>query len=183
MTNRRDISSEGLPVKLGENIDCQVAALFRETGLTLALAESCSGGLIAKRITDIPGSSAYFLFGAVTYADSAKERILGVPAEMIASSGAVSPETAIAMATGVRTVAGSDIGLSVTGIAGPDGGTPDKPVGTVYIAVVDGEGCEVDHHLFSGERETVRSMTAEAALEMLYQRLLAQRKNKSTDYR
>jgi nicotinamide-nucleotide amidase len=148
-------------------LDSKIAGLLRDTGLTLAVAESCSGGLIAKRITDIPGSSAYFILGVVTYANSAKERVLGVPAELLAQYGAVSPEVAAAMATGVRTLAGSDIGLATTGIAGPTGGSVEKPVGTVFIALASANGCEVFRHCFTGNRESVREATAKAALRLL----------------
>jgi len=154
-------------------LDLSVAALLRASGLTLAVAESCSGGLLAKRITDIPGSSAYFLLGTVTYADSAKIRLLSVPAVMLAAHGAVSAAVATAMAEGVRLLAGSDLALATTGIAGPDGGTPAKPVGTVYIAIADDTGSKVFCHCFAGNREMVREETAEAALELLAGRLAA----------
>lgn len=103
------------------SLDEAVAALFRQQGLTLALAESCTGGLIAKRITDVGGSSAYFLEGVVTYSNAAKERLLGVPSALLMEKGAVSAEVAAAMASGVRSAANSDLGLAVTGIAGPEG--------------------------------------------------------------
>lgn len=152
-------------------LDESVAGLLRVSGLTLAVAESCSGGLLAKRITDSPGSSAYFLFGAVTYANSAKIRVLAVPADTLAAHGAVSAEVAVAMAEGVRQLAGSDLSLATTGIAGPDGGSADKPVGTVYIALAAADGCSVLCHCFSGNREAVREATAEAALQLLASRL------------
>lgn len=164
-------------------MDSAVAAFLRDGGLTLAVAESCSGGLLSKRITDIPGCSAYFLLGAVTYANSAKTAVLQVPEEILVKYGAVSAEVAIAMADGVRAVAGSDLALATTGIAGPDGGSSEKPVGTVYIAIVDGSGCEVRHYLFSGDRETVRNMTATAAMELLYSHLAALVKNNSANNR
>lgn len=151
-----------------EGIDAALAALLRKSGLTLSLAESCSGGLIAKRITDLPGSSAYFLLGAVTYANSAKISVLKVPEELLERHGAVSPEVAEAMANGVRAVAGSDIALATTGIAGPDGGSAEKPVGTVYIAIADGCGCRVERYIFPGGREKVRELTADTALELLF---------------
>lgn len=153
-------------------LDESVAVLLRRSGMTLSVAESCSGGLLAKRITDIPGSSTYFLFGAVTYADSAKIRVLSVPADIIAAHGAVSAATATAMAEGVRQLAGSDLALATTGIAGPDGGTADKPVGTVFIAMATADGCYVLSHCFTGNRETVREATAEAALQLLADRLV-----------
>ncbi len=152
-------------------LDDKVAGLLRASGLTLSVAESCSGGLLAKRITDIPGSSAYFLFGAVTYADSAKIRVLTVPPDLLAMHGAVSAAAASAMAEGVRLLSGSDLALATTGIAGPGGGSAEKPVGTVFIAIAAVDGCQVLCHCFPGNRETVREATAEAALQLLAGRL------------
>jgi len=152
-------------------IDHALAGLLRGSGLTLAVAESCSGGLIAKRLTDIPGSSEYFLLGVVTYANSAKERVVNVPKELLEQHGAVSSKVALAMAEGVRTLAGSDIAIATTGIAGPEGGTPEKPVGTVFIAIASPAGCHAVRHCFSGSREKVREATAEAALQLLLSRL------------
>jgi len=152
-------------------LDSAVADLLRDSGLTLSLAESCSGGLISKRITDIPGSSEYFLLGAVTYANSAKMGVLGVPEELLLRHGAVSSEVAVAMASGVRDISGSDLAIATTGIAGPEGGSREKPVGTVYIALVDGGGCLVQRYQFAGGRDEVREVTATTALELLYFRL------------
>ena len=150
--------------------DEKVAKLLRDSGLTLSVAESCSGGLIAKRITDIPGSSGYFLLGAVTYSNDSKERVLGVPAGLIEKHGAVSSEVALAMAEGVRRVSGSDIAIATTGIAGPDGGSPEKPVGTVFIAIDSPDGGITFLHHFEGDRNTIREATAEAALKLLLTR-------------
>jgi nicotinamide-nucleotide amidase len=161
----------------GASLDSRVASLLRKGGFTLALAESCSGGLIAKRITDIPGASAYFLLGLVTYANSAKKRLLGVPAEVLDRCGAVSAETAWAMAIGIQKLAESDIAIATTGIAGPDGGTSAKPVGTVYIAIAAGGDCRVFPFRFNGDRETVRESTADAALDLLFQHLQEQLQN------
>jgi PncC family amidohydrolase len=134
---------------------------------TIALAESCTGGLIACRVTDVPGASEYFEAGIVSYSNRAKEKFLDVPAEVIALYGAVSAETATEMALGVRRAAGSDIGLSVTGVAGPGGGSPEKPVGTVFIALA-AEGTTIaKRHFFSGNRREIREQTAEAALRLL----------------
>lgn len=152
-------------------LDEKIAQLLRESGLTLSVAESCSGGLIAKRITDIPGSSGYFLLGAVTYSNDAKERVLDVPAELIEQYGAVSSEVALAMAKGIRKVSGSDIALATTGIAGPDGGTPEKPVGTVYLAIDSTDGGNTFLRHFTGDRSSIREATAEAALLLLRDRL------------
>jgi len=158
----------------GETIDTAVARLFRETGRTLALAESCTGGLIAGRITAVPGSSGYFLLGAVTYSNDAKVRLLGVSEELLAEKGAVSAEVAKAMARGARRLAGSDLALAVTGIAGPDGGSPDKPVGTVFIALADRTGCSARGYHFSGDRDRIRTITAVTAMDWLRRRLLAE---------
>jgi len=154
------------------SMDDAVAGLFRERCLTLSLAESCSGGLIAKRITDIPGSSRYFCEGAVTYSNAAKTRLLGVPAELLNNSGAVSTECASAMARGIRLASGSDLGLAVTGIAGPDGGSEDKPVGTVFISLAAPDGCWTKRFHFSGSRDEVRVMTVWTALDWLRRYLL-----------
>ena len=148
-------------------LDLRVAGLLRGSGLTLAVAESCSGGLLAKRLTDIPGSSGYFLLGVVTYANSAKEKVLNVPKELIDQHGAVSSEVALAMAAGVRTLSGSDLSIATTGIAGPEGGTAEKPVGTVFIALVSPSGSEAVRYCFAGSRETIREATAEASLQLL----------------
>jgi len=149
------------------DVDLTLAGLLRASGLTLAVAESCSGGLIAKRLTDIPGSSGYFILGVVTYANSAKERLIDVPHELLEQHGAVSSEVALAMAAGVRALSGSDLAIATTGIAGPEGGSPEKPVGTVFIALASPGGCQVVRHCFSGDRQTVREATAEAALLLL----------------
>jgi nicotinamide-nucleotide amidase len=154
------------------SIDDVVAKLFRERGLTLSLAESCSGGLIAKRITDIPGSSGYFCEGVVTYSNAAKMRLLGVSSEVLDTCGAVSSECASAMARGIRLVSGSHLGLAVTGIAGPDGGNEDKPVGTVFISLAASDGCWTKRFQFSGNRDEIRSLTAWTALDWLRRYLL-----------
>ena len=156
-----------------ESMDGVLAALFRESGLTLSLAESCTGGMIAARITQVAGSSAYFLEGNVTYSNEAKTRMLGVPAELIAAHGAVSAEVARAMATGAREAAGSDLALSVTGIAGPDGGSEEKPVGTVYMALAVENACQVARFNFQGGREEVRIITCFTALDWLRNYLLS----------
>lgn len=156
-----------------QTMDTLLAVLFKKSGLTLALAESCTGGMIAARITAAPGSSSYFLEGDVTYSNQAKTRMLQVPAELIASKGAVSAEVAGAMAIGARLAAGSDLALSVTGIAGPDGGSSEKPVGTVFMALADAAGCRVNAYNFLGDRAGVRSITCFTALDWLRKYLLA----------
>jgi nicotinamide-nucleotide amidase len=155
-------------------IDESVAALFIQQGLTLALAESCTGGMIAQRVTSISGSSRYFLEGAVTYSNAAKTRQLGVDTALVVEKGAVSGEVASAMAEGVRRAAGSDLGLAVTGIAGPDGGTDDKPVGTVFISLAAPDGCWTKRFQFNGSRDEIRVITAWTALDWL-RRYLVQR--------
>lgn len=156
----------------GAGMDDTVAELFRDHHQTLALAESCTGGLIAKRITDIPGSSAYFLEGIVTYGNAAKMRLLGVPADLLDTKGAVSSECASAMAKGVRAAAGSDLGLAVTGIAGPDGGSQEKPVGTVFISLAAPDGCWTKRFQFQGSRDEIRTITSWTALDWLRRYLL-----------
>jgi nicotinamide-nucleotide amidase len=156
-----------------ETIDTVVAELFRRKGVTLSLAESCTGGLVAKRITDLPGSSAYFVEGAVTYADTAKIRALGVSPRLIDEQGAVSSAAAMAMARGMRKLSGSDIALAITGIAGPDGGSEGKPVGTVFLALATRTGCQAKRYGFSGSREEIRVITAFTAMDWLRRHLMS----------
>jgi nicotinamide-nucleotide amidase len=156
-----------------ETMDTALCSLFKATGLKLALAESCTGGMIAARITQTAGSSAYFLEGDVTYSNEAKTRMLQVPPQLIEVHGAVSSEVACAMATGVLRAAGSDLALAVTGIAGPDGGSAEKPVGTVFIALADRSSCRVNRYTFQGDRDGVRAITCFTALDWLRQYLLA----------
>ncbi|MGI6037791.1 MAG: competence/damage-inducible protein A [Limnochordia bacterium] len=151
----------------GATLEGVVGERLADQGLTLAVAESCSGGLISHRLTNIPGSSRYFLQGAVVYSNDAKRELLGVPAELLEQYGAVSPQVAKAMAQGVRARAGADFGLAVTGIAGPDGGKPEKPVGLVYIALAKEGDCIVEEWRFAGARTDVKSRTAQAALNLL----------------
>jgi nicotinamide-nucleotide amidase len=145
-----------------------VGRLLREKNLTLGLAESCTGGLIASRITAIAGCSDYFLSGVVSYSNTAKVEVLRVPATIIADYGAVSSETAKAMAHGIRQVSGAAIGLSVTGIAGPGGATPTKPLGLVYFGLATPENLQAEAHQFSGDRTTVRTRAAHQALVLLW---------------
>lgn len=153
-----------------ESLEELVVAELKKQGKTLATAESCTGGLLAKRITDIPGSSAVFNMGCVTYANEAKEALLYVPHDILASHGAVSEETARAMAEGIVKRSGSDIGIGITGIAGPDGGTPEKPVGLIYIALSDGKNTWVTKRPTTGRaksREWHRHCAASHALDMV----------------
>jgi len=156
----------------GQPLEAVVGELLRERGLTIAIAESCSGGLLASRITDIPGSSDYLDRGVVCYSNQAKTELLGVPAAMLAEHGAVSEPVARAMATGVRDRAKTPIGIGVTGIAGPGGGTPQKPVGMVCIAVVVRDREWVRTFQFVGGRDLVKYQSATAALNMLRLMLL-----------
>ncbi len=155
-------------VALGDQtLPGNAARLLAASGLTLALAESCTGGLISKLLTDLPGASAFLERGAVTYADSAKRQWLGVTAKVLEERGAVSEACALAMARGMKKAARTDLALAVTGIAGPDGGTPEKPVGTVFIALASAEGVEARAFRFAGDRCQVRLMAACTALDWL----------------
>ena len=153
-----------------------VAGLLRKRGLTVSTAESCTGGLVAKRLTDIPGVSENFMYGIVSYADAAKTQLLGVPPEVLEKHGAVSEETAIEMVRGVRQVCGTDLAVAITGIAGPAGGTPEKPVGLVYIGFADHDTTIVQRYIFAGDREVIRWQTANVALNMLRKYLLHYKK-------
>jgi nicotinamide-nucleotide amidase len=144
-----------------------VGHLLRAQALTLAVAESCTGGLICHRVTNVSGASDYFLGGVVTYSNQAKMDLLLVPEEVLSSRGAVSAETARAMAVGVAEIFHADIGLAVTGIAGPTGGTPQKPVGTVYLGLALPHGVHTRHHLFHGSREQIKALSAQTALDWL----------------
>ena len=136
-------------------------------GLTVALAESCTGGLVAAAITDVAGSSGYFLGGVVAYANRAKEGLLGVPAPALAAHGAVSAQVAKAMAQGTRSRFGADIAAAITGIAGPDGGSAEKPVGLVYVGLARDGAVEVRRLQLAGDRPAIREGAARAALEWL----------------
>jgi nicotinamide-nucleotide amidase len=136
-------------------------------GLTVATAESCTGGLVAETITEIPGSSAYFVGGVVSYADSVKAEVLGVPGEMLRAHGAVSAQVARAMAAGARERLTAAMAISITGIAGPDGGSAAKPVGLTYLGLATEAGTDVRRHLFTGDRAANRESSAVAALEWL----------------
>jgi nicotinamide-nucleotide amidase len=162
-----------------ETLESAVGRLLKERGATLALAESCTGGLLAKRLTDIAGSSAYFKEGLVTYSDESKERWLGVARELLMEHGAVSEPVARKMAEGARKLAGTDYGLSVTGIAGPDGGTEEKPVGLVVVGISDAEGTLVerlDLSAWAKSRAVIRERSANRAFDLL--RLRIEERNK-----
>jgi len=156
----------------GETMEEVVGLKLSVGGFTLAVAESCTGGLIAQRLTDVAGSSKYFVEGVVTYSNSAKTRLLGVDPKLILAEGAVSSAVAEAMAEGVRERAGTDFGLAVTGIAGPDGGTDEKPVGLVYIALADDAHTEHRKLNLPGDRHLVRWRASQAVLDLLRRRLI-----------
>ncbi|MHB8958967.1 MAG: CinA family protein [Candidatus Limnocylindrales bacterium] len=143
----------------------QEACLAR--GLTVATAESCTGGLVAHLITEVPGSSGYFRGGVVAYSDEVKASLLGVPGEALSKHGAVSAQVAVAMAEGARARLAADLAASVTGVAGPDGGSDAKPVGLVYVAVAGGEAPVVQRFAWPHDREGNKRASAEAALRML----------------
>jgi PncC family amidohydrolase len=143
------------------------------TGITVALAESCTGGLVAAALTTIPGSSGYFLGGVVSYSDEAKRDLLGVDPAVLAAHGAVSAQVARAMAEGARARFGAAIAASVTGIAGPDGGSDEKPVGLTYVGVADQAGVDVRRAVWPGDRDANRRDSAIAVLEALLGRLPA----------
>lgn len=157
----------------GELLEEVVGRRLGEKSMTLAAAESCTGGLLASRITDVPGSSAYFLGGVVSYSNEAKENILGVPVSLLESHGAVSAPVVEAMASGVRKLSGADIGIGISGIAGPGGGTAEKPVGTVYIGLDSQDtGTASEKYLFGGSRDQIKNVSAETALDKIMKFLI-----------
>jgi nicotinamide-nucleotide amidase len=151
-----------------------VGSLLKARGLTVTFAESCTAGLVANRLTNVPGSSAYFHGGILAYANTIKERLLGVPAALLAAHGAVSEEVAAAMAEGARRTIGSDIAVAITGIAGPDGGTAEKPVGTVCFAIAaDGTPTHARRYQLWGNREWVKLLSSQIALDWVRRHVLA----------
>jgi len=155
-----------------DSIERIVGKLLKKNNLQLAVAESCTGGLISKKLTDTPGSSAYFLGGVISYANSLKSGYLDVPVKLLERFGAASREVAEAMAAGVKKNTLADIGLAVTGVAGPDGGTKDKPVGTVYIGISTSEARWVTKFHFAGDRWQIRTLTAQSGLDLIRKYLL-----------
>jgi PncC family amidohydrolase len=149
-----------------------VSQLLLDAGLTLVTAESCTGGLLAARLTDVPGSSALFERGLVAYSNEAKSELLGVDEALLAKHGAVSAEVAAAMAAGARRSARAGVAVALTGIAGPGGGTPEKPVGLVYIAVQTATASRVWRRVFPGDRDRVRRQAVTGALELVRRTLL-----------
>ena len=153
-------------VKIGR-LEQRLVTACMEKSITLATAESCTGGLAAARITSVPGSSAVFLGSVVSYANTVKQTVLGVPQAVLEKQGAVSADCAKAMAKGARALLMADVAVSITGVAGPDGGTPGKPVGLVWFGIADGGGARTERHLFSGNRTEVRRQAADHALRLL----------------
>jgi PncC family amidohydrolase len=151
----------------------RLQAACLQAGLSVATAESCTGGLVASSITDVSGSSGYFLGGVVAYANEAKTALLGVTAELLDSHGAVSAQVARAMAMHARDSLGADVAVSVTGVAGPAGGTAAKPVGLTYVAVADRSGVAVQRFTWTGDRLANKESSARAALAMLIDRVAA----------
>jgi len=152
----------------GENLEEACGNLLRKLGLTIATAESCTGGFLSHRLTNIPGSSHYFNRGYIVYSNQAKSEDLDVSSALIVTHGAVSEEVARALAEGIRKKTGADLGIGITGIAGPDGSSQEKPVGLVYIALANQQSTVVKKQLFSGDRLTVKTLSTQTALTMLY---------------
>jgi nicotinamide-nucleotide amidase len=167
-----DELADALYSSKGESLEQIVGYYLQMRNATLAVAESCTGGLIGERITRIAGSSRYFLGGALAYSNELKTAFADVPANVIAKYGAVSSEVAAAMAEGIREKTGASLGLAVTGIAGPGGGTPDKPVGLVYLALTNEAGTEVVERKFPGDRQRVRWFAAQQALDLVRRKLM-----------
>lgn len=155
-----------------EALEAVVGRLLRARGFTVAVAESCTGGLVGHRLTQVAGSSAYFERGFVVYSNEAKQALLGVPETVLREHGAVSAACAEWMARGARERAGTDMAVSVTGIAGPDGGTPTKPVGTVFVGLADRQGAVVERHRFDRDRDGNKALSAVRALDLLRRRCL-----------
>lgn len=177
---RAEELADNLEAKLGdfvfsrgpESLEQVVGLYLMMRGTTLSVAESCTGGLVGERLTNVPGSSRYFLGGVVCYSNLLKTKLVGVSETLIKKKGAVSAEVAEALAKEVRRRTRSALGLAVTGIAGPEGGTPDKPVGTVFLALADAHRVKSERHRFLGDRERIRWQAAQAALDLVRRKLL-----------
>jgi nicotinamide-nucleotide amidase len=155
---------------MNQPLEVRVGAVLRARGWTVCAAESCTGGLIMHRLTNVAGSSAYVLGGVVSYSNEAKQKLIGVKEATLKAYGAVSEQTATEMVLGVRALFDADIAVSVTGIAGPGGGTPDKPVGLTYIGLVwRDQPPQVRRHIWRGDREAIKSASANAVLEWILQ--------------
>jgi nicotinamide-nucleotide amidase len=156
----------------GDSLEQIVGYYLQMRSGTLAVAESCTGGLLAERITSVSGSSRYFLGGAVVYSNELKTKFADVPAKLIAQHGAVSSEVAVSLAEGIRKKCGALIGLGITGVAGPAGGTEEKPVGLVFHAVATEQGTEVVERRFPGDRQRIRWFASQVALDMVRKKLI-----------
>jgi nicotinamide-nucleotide amidase len=157
-------------------LEAQVGDLLRSKGWTIGTAESCTGGLVMHRLTNIPGSSDYALGGIVAYSNGVKQALLHVRSETLMTYGAVSEQTAAEMAAGAREALGVDVAVSITGIAGPGGGTAEKPVGLTYIGLSASDGVRmVERHVWSGDREAVKAASADAALQLILKALAVDR--------
>lgn len=152
---------------MDETPEARIGKVLTPAGKTLATAESCTGGLLGDRITTVPGSSAFYLGGVIAYANDVKEHLLGVLKETMVAHGAVSEETALEMARGARRVLGADYGISVTGIAGPGGGTPEKPVGLTWVAVSGADDERAVQHIYPEDREQNKHAAVDSVLELL----------------
>lgn len=172
-----NLHDKTIEVLVTQSLETQIGKLLLERDLKLSLAESCTGGLISSRITDVPGSSEYFLGGIVAYAYEVKVDILGVSWDTLHQYGAVSRETVFEMARGARRTMNTDIAVSVSGIAGPGGSTPDKPVGTTWIGLVSEQGEWARRFQFDGDRVQNKASSAEAALQLLLDYLHGQLKD------
>ena len=179
-TRRLDQLAEEIEAELGDfvfsdngdSLEQIVGYFLQMRGATLAVAESCTGGLVAERVTSVSGSSRYFAGGAVVYSNELKTKFADVPAESIQTHGAVSREVAAALAEGIRRRCGTSLGVGVTGVAGPTGGTPDKPVGLVFIALASEQGTEVVERKFAGDRERIRYFASQQALDLIRRKLM-----------
>lgn len=159
-----------------ETLEMIVLRMLKERNLTISVAESCTGGLIAGRLTEVPGASSSFMYGVTSYSNEAKIKLLGVKEATLQSFGAVSSQTAEEMAAGVRRLIGTDIGISITGIAGPDGGSAEKPVGLCYIGIAIGDSVKAHKNLFNGSRNRIRWNASNKALDLLRRELLTSEK-------
>lgn len=166
-----NLHNNSIEVPVTDTTEIKVGRLLQKHGLKIALAESCTGGLISSRITDVPGSSEYFLGGVVSYAYEAKVDLLGVSWDTLKAYGAVSEQTVLEMARGARKVLNTDIAVAVSGIAGPGGATPDKPVGTTWVGLVAADMEQARLFQFSGNRVQNKEFSAEAALQFLLEYL------------
>ncbi len=156
----------------GESLEQIVAMYLNMKQKSVAVAESCTGGLLSERLTRVPGSSGYFLGGVVCYSNDLKTKLAGVPPALLETHGAVSKPVAQALAEGIRNRSGANIGIGITGVAGPSGGTPEKPVGLVYISLADERGTQVREFRFPGDRERIRHWATQAALELIRRRMM-----------